>query len=197
MKTCAVLIPSRARPDRLHKTMQSIFASVKDVNNIEVILRFDDDDSDTILRLEEFQQYPETTVMIGPRKTGWASLNLFYEEMAAVAKSKWIWIMNDDAVFEGNDWDEKLAQVPTEGYLVQPEIYQLGRSRYQNAHGGAFPCMPNLCWKKWIEIIPDPIDTKIDEILRVENGWQSHFLSGIGVVHDRDNDEELAMHRQL
>lgn len=197
MKTCAILIPSRARPDRLHKTMTSIFNTVKNPENIEVMLRFDDDDIISIERMDEFKKYPSTTVLIGSRQKGWLSLNLFYEEMAAVANSHWVWIMNDDAIFEGNDWDEQLAQIPTEGFLVQPELYQLGFSKYYNAEGGAFPCMPNLCWKKWVEIIPDPIDTEIDKLLRVQNGWKSHFLPGIGIIHDRDNDEELAIHRQL
>lgn len=197
MKTCAVLIPSRARPDRLKKTLDSVFATVNDVANIEVILRFDDDDKATLDCLEDFKKYPETQIIIGPRKAGWATLNLFYEEMAAVAKSTWIWVMNDDAFFEGKDWDLKLAEVPTTGFLVQPELYQLGFSKYYDVEGGAFPVMPNLCWKQWVEIIPDPIDIKIDELLRIQNGWQSYFLKGIGVIHERDSDEELAAHRAI
>lgn len=197
MKTCAILIPSRARPDRLHKTLKSIFATAENIDNIEVILRFDLDDESSLTRIEEFKQYPQTQILIGERNKGWASLNLLYEEMAAAAKSSWIWIMNDDAFFDGNGWDTQLAQIPTTGFIVQPELYQLGFSKYYNVEAGAFPVIPNLCWKQWVEIIPDPIDIKVDELLRIEHGWQSKFLTGIGVIHERDTDEELMQHRTM
>jgi GT2 family glycosyltransferase len=193
---CAVLIPSRARPTRLHRTLTSIFETVSNKDNIEILLRFDDDDQETLSELDKFKSYPNTKITIGPRKNGWNSVNEFYSEMANETTAPWISIMNDDAVFEGKDWDVSLNTFPRRGIIVQPELYQLGMSKYFNIEGGAFPFVPNGCWKQFgYEIIPDPVDTQLDCILRIDNGWKTEFLVGFGIIHDRDDEETLNLHR--
>lgn len=193
---CAILIPSRSRPERLLKTLKSIFETVADKNNIEVLLRFDDDDKETLSRIEEFRN-DRTRTFIGKRGEGWSGLNTFYTEMAAYTEAKWLWIMNDDAYITGYGWDEILKEIPTTGFLVQPELYQLGFSKYYDVEGGAFPVIPHHSWEPHWEGFIDPIDIRIDELLRIQLGWKSHFLKGIGVIHERDDDEALAEHRKL
>ena len=195
----AILLPSRSRPDRLLKTIMS---ALNTAENIEICIRLDDDDDITLKRLDEFQKLPKTKITIGPRYTGYTSLNRFYTELADSSKAEWISIMNDDAVYIGKDWDKKIGKFPTNGFILQPEFYGLGGSNYINCEGGAFPFVPNGCWKKYLNIIttphiPDPVDTALDEILRKQNGWKTGFIKGFKVQHNRDKDEDLAAHRTL
>mgnify|MGYP001021250978 FL=1 len=194
---CAVLIPSRARPDRLVKTLESIYTTVSDPTEIETLIRIDDDDAATMARRSELTSFPNTRVLVGKRGLGWRSLNVMYDELVAETQADWLWIMNDDAVIDGGGWDIELRRVPKVGFLVQPEIYQLGASKYASCEGGAFPIVRNGSWKPEWDGFVDPIDTRIDDLLRNRKGWKTMFLSGVSVIHDRDSDEALAAHRQL
>lgn len=192
---CSVLIPSRARPDRLMKTIQSLHGTAQP-SRFEILLRFDDDDLETLKRRHEAEEYRNVRVIVGKRQDGYARLNHFYAELADIARSPWVWIMNDDVVVKGARWEAKLAEVPTEGFIVQPEHYQLGGSLYSGCEGTAFPIVPNGIWKRfgWA-VMDNPVDTRLDDLLRKENGWKTHFLDGITVVHDRDPDDILEKHR--
>jgi hypothetical protein len=105
--------------------------------------------------------------------------------------------MNDDAFICGKGWDSQLMAMPTTGWIVQPELYQLGLSKYYKCEGGAFPIVPNHSWKSYTQesTIPGPANTALDQILRKQNGWKTRFLTGIGVVHERDTPDLLASHR--
>lgn len=196
-KLCSVLIPTRARPDRLRRAVESISDTVTDPMRVEVILRVDHDDPhlDAALALS----FDGTiTTKVGDRRQGYASMHEFYDELAGAAAGRWIFIMNDDAFVIGKGWDEDLAKVPIDGVIVQPEIYQLGESLYPFCEGGAFPMVPNGCWHYYgWQGLRDPVDTQLDQLLRVQHGWRTAFLPGMCVVHERDPDHVLAEHRRM
>lgn len=157
-----------------------------------------DDDDHKSLNVIEKCDGSLLKLFIGPRLRGYATLNLLYTELAKAATGDWIWIMNDDATVEGKDWDLKLKEIPTDGWIVQPEFIQNGMSLYQKCVGGPFPLIPRDSWSKWgATTIPDPADTQLDELLRVHHNWGTKFLEGITVNHQRDNDEQLEAHRKL
>ena len=194
---CSFLCPSRARPDRLAKTLDSIFATATMPGDSEVLVKLDVDEP----RFDEYQTVvsrPGVKAIWGPRKNGYASLAEVYTELALLANGDWMWVMNDDAWIGGVGWDVQLAALPTTGLIVQPEIYQLGLGAYPRCEGGAFPVVPRLVWERFGHTrAQEPIDTWLDQLLRFEHGWTTHFLPGIAVVHERDRDEVLAEHRRL
>ena len=213
---CAIILPSRARPDRLLKTLESVRATIDNPLYTEILIRLDDDDQESLARRNEFEhpdprtvvpslmlselkgKWPRTRVIVGPRGRGYGDLHKMYGELAAATEASWLWMMNDDAVIVGQGWDKQLYELPTTGLLVQPETYQLGFSRYANSEGGAFPIFPNNCWlPEWQDGPENPLDVAIDELLRKRRGWKTHFLPGIEVVHDRDDDASLEAHRAL
>lgn len=197
---CSVLIPSRGRPERLKRTITSIWETARSVP-VEIWIRFDDDDNTSLAVIAELERDPRgrVRVAVGPRLCGYPSIGDFYAELCALSIGDWIWIMNDDAHVTGAGWDAQLAQIPTEGFIVQPECYQLGHSKYWSSEGGAFPVVPANCWTKLgAEFLRGAaVDTWLDQLLRVQNGWQTKFLTGVAVVHERDADDVLAKHREL
>lgn len=213
--SCSVLIPSRARYPRLVKTIDSVFATAADPRRVEVIIRLDDDDESSLRHLENLVRWPKIDIIVGPRRNGYASLSEFYEECADRARGAWLWVMNDDAIIDSANkyprldgraypmqtkrWDEMLAELSSaDRILIQPELYKLGGSGYWDCEGGAFPIVSKDCWRRvGHDHIGHPIDTWFDQVLRVQNGWRTHFLTGWAVVHDRDTDDVLAKHREI
>jgi hypothetical protein len=201
---CSVLIPSRARIDRLRKTLRSIRQTSR-ASDVEILVRFDDDDRESLDVVEDLTREHGIRVLTGPRRLGYLSLGEFYAELAAVATGAWIWIMNDDAyvtgpaVDDGPGWDVDLRSIPTIGEIVQPECYQLGHSKYWSSEGGAFPIVPRGCWSILDEEFDrgPSVDIWLDQMLRARNGWKTRFLPGIAVVHERDADDVLARHREI
>lgn len=223
---CSVLIPSRKRPDRLDKTITSILASVSDPTEIEILVRADHDDTETV---ERFRGDPRIRELhVGDRGTGYASLHIYYEELCARASGIFIWLMNDDCTLRYDGlapgakvphWDRQLTErLPMWGAIGQPEFYQLGKSSYRHA-GAAFPIVPLYSWRipehpedhsgPWgwaanAEALPadprhlqHPADTYLDQRLRVEHGWKVVYLDHLCVVHDRDADDVLDKHRRF
>ncbi len=205
MLTCSVLIPSRARPDRLERAIRSVLDTADDRANVEVIVRIDDDDVSSIRAIDAIRALG-ARVLVGARCDGYSSLNMFYTEMADASSAPWIWIMNDDAYVvddhPGRDrsmrWDRQLSRIGVTDHIVQAEVYQLGGSGYSRTTGAAFPIVPNGCWRTFgYEHIKNPPDTWFDLLLRVERRWETVFLEGIRTVHLRDPDDVLKKHREI
>ena len=144
---CSVLIPSRARYDRLVKTIDSVFATAADPRRVEVIVRLDEDDEASIRQCETLAAWRKAprgvssvtdltenniAVVIGPRLNGYASLSQFYEECAARARGAWLWVMNDDAVI---DDASKYPRLDGKAYQLTVKRWdEPGRSVVRRSH---------------------------------------------------------------
>lgn len=103
---CSVLIPSRARPDRLLKAIRSVWSTAAPAprSDIEVLVRLDTDDTTAITpdpatgrTLIDTLEAEGVRVLVGERGRGYNEHVSFYVELSAIATAPWIWIMNDDA----------------------------------------------------------------------------------------------------
>lgn len=187
----SVLIPSRARPERLQKTLNSVMETVENPSIVEVLIRLDNDDHHRYGGLT--WAGPEVGILRGERMKGYASLNLMYTELAEVATGKYVMIMNDDCWFLTKGWDSALAAIPDGNFIIQFDTLEYGK--YE---GGPFPVVKNQEWKRFgFPAIGEPADTWLDDTLRKANGYQTVWLDGHYLKHDRDNDEQLAAHRKL
>jgi hypothetical protein len=196
---CSVLIPSRKRFNRLRNCIQSIVECAYDPDRVEFMVKLDDDDHESIFRVGEMNEFKNVRTVVTPRGGGWAESNVFLTQLSDASNGQWVWVMNDDVVVscEKEKWDILLSQVPTECFLVQPGIHQLGGSTYGEHEGGPFPIAPRNCWKKTHpHSFPFPVDTGLHEVLVRHMRWKTKYLDGVRVWHQRDNDQELARHRQ-
>jgi len=181
----SVLIPSRGRFDKLLRCIQSWHETASDPQAFEVRVKFDTDDSGSLVRVGELEKFGNVTVLIDERMSGYGSIDYFCTKMADESKAPWITVFNDDAMVYGKGWGDQLREVPTSGFIVQPEINQLNSSIYPLCEGGAFPIVPNGFWKAFgMDTIKAPSDYHFEE-LRKMHGWQTHFLKGVTFNHER------------
>lgn len=198
---CSVLIPSRGRPDRLVKAIDSLYKSVSDPDQIEIILKLDNDDLENV-PFSFFKNLKYSKIIISDRRKGYDSLGDFYQEMSDVALGDWVWIYNDDVTIEfsetGKRWDEQLKEFPLSGIILHPECFRIYNQVHFDYVGGPFPVVPTNCWKKFGHPIPslEPIDHWMHYML-LDDGWITKFIKGISLHHNRDAVDVLAEYRKI
>ncbi len=198
MKLCAVLIPSRLRPDRLARAVCSVF-DTSDPDFVEVIVRYDFDDfltHATLIGLKE--KYGDNLrCVVGLRKGGYGSLNEFYTEMSEATLAQWLFLLNDDITIEGGGWHQQLRAIPSAGVLVNAEFYHLGGSRYGSGSAGACPIVPNDCWRDVNRVMQNQVDEWFNAVLLKDKKWKLEFLRGVTINHQRDSDSTIIERNKL
>lgn len=191
---CSILLPTRGRIQKLERCLKSIYASANP-SNYEVLLAIDDDDAESRRNFGELERkYENIYAFISPRGNGWRDLHKRYTELATKASAPWIWMFNDDCEILGQGWDMQLVQIPKQGVIVHPEFNHLNASVYSNDATGAFPIVPNGCWKDFgFDAIGDPPDKFLNDVC-AQFGWKPSFLKGITVYHERILDETMSTH---
>lgn len=182
---CSCLIPTRGRVGKLFTAIHTINNSCSDPSNVEILIRADEDDDQTVRQyINSIRQFSNVKVFVGPRKLGYPSLGEFYTELAKAASGAWCWFLLDDCLIGGRDFDLKFAEIPTTGFIVQPEITRIGGSIYPKWEGGNFPAAPTRSWESmgWPMLL-NPLDTAMDQFYRQQNGWKTWFLPGITGWH--------------
>lgn len=183
-KLCSVLIPTRKRPAQLLHTIESIRATSR-VENVDICIRIDDDDHETIGVLCQVvvRAISGIRIMIGPRLEGYGSIHVFCNELVALCDSQWVTPINDDITLEGHDWDLKLLKVPLNGSVAWPRVYRLGGSTYDSPNVG-WVC-PFIARSTWMQYSCSP---PVDDYWRVmveNHRWPVHILD-MTVNHQRD-----------
>lgn len=106
----SVLVPTRQRPERLLKMIASVEKTTGGVeDSVELIFRVDKDDTSALPVLSAYARYRVIgRVVVGPRHNGYASLPLFFNEMAAACTGDVLLLGNDDMVFCTPGWPAKV-----------------------------------------------------------------------------------------
>lgn len=110
----SVLLPTRKRTHLVHRSVQSLLSLSSCPANIEIIVAYDDDDSesDSYFQGSSWKQFirshgAEFQVLKCPR-WGYQKLNQYYTAMARRARGQWFFIWNDDTVMLSQDWDQEV-----------------------------------------------------------------------------------------
>ena len=88
------------------KSIQSLIDNVYDINNIEILIRIDNDDEILLNNIKLLESLPNTTITIGDRKGGWVDNHLFHTENCKISKGKFIQLWSDDLIMTTKDFDK-------------------------------------------------------------------------------------------
>jgi hypothetical protein len=129
-----VMVPTRGRTQLLHMMLNTLFATVSDQANVEVIARVDEDDQETVRYLFDRGQ---VKVLVGPR-LGYDHVPHMFNEIAAASSGELILAGNDDLEFQTPGWDRLLEQAAAK---YPDGIFDLGVDDRLNNANYCFPCV--------------------------------------------------------
>jgi hypothetical protein len=148
-------------------------------NDVEILLRFDDDDLDSVAIVKESVRLDlgengnrKVKYLIGPRY-GWPGLYRYYNELATKTDSDcdWLMLFNDDAIMHTKDWDKEI-----EKYNGQMVIWPCW-----------FTVLPRKVFEIWGYVcLTRNYDTEIsDTVDKLENmGCKVRINPPINILHD-------------
>jgi hypothetical protein len=134
----SVIMPTRKRVSALLTSIDELVSLAKNPDDIEILLKVDSDDEDTLKILPWLP--PQVKTLIYPRMRGYADLHIFQNDLAKIAQGKWLWIYNDDCVIKTQNWDEVISNYGDKFVVINPE-----------AHTGhpCFPIVPRRLFEWW------------------------------------------------
>lgn len=119
----AVLLPTRGRTDALGRSVKSLLNRATDLDSIQLLLGFDNDDQVGIdYFTQELQPWLDeksinyTAMTFDPM--GYIRLNEYVNSLALASSADWLMFWNDDAVMETTGWDKEIAKYTGEFKLL-------------------------------------------------------------------------------
>jgi len=117
-KLIAVLIPTRGRVNRLERCLNSFNKKTKNKEKIELIVKIDNDDLDTLDFLKNYKSEIDLKIIVSEREDGYGSLHKFYNEMANASNAEYLYIYNDDIWMDTDGWEEIVQKYSGEHFVI-------------------------------------------------------------------------------
>ena len=122
----SVIGPSRGRPDRLIKGIKNLAIQAEDLNKVEFIFRFDDDDLQSAEKVKKYfssEEYKNInlTILIGKRHK-YLFLNKYWDECTSKSKGEYLMTWTDDYEIDIHQdhkgWDSLIRQAQNQFYIL-------------------------------------------------------------------------------
>ena len=194
----SVLLPVRARPVPMQQCLHTLIDKATHPERIEVLIAFDDDDTDTIdYFVDVIAPYLDakgvTYSAMQFKRLGYIRLNEYLNELANHSTGKWILFWNDDAVMTTPAWDDVIRQYNDQFALLRAE------TNHEHPYA-IFPILP----RKWVEITGNISPHQINDAWTSQIGWMLDIVITIPVMieHERfdltgKNGDEVFKNRPM
>lgn len=125
----AVLLPTRGRTTALKLSIISLFNRVLDMDNVQIILGFDNDDEVGFnFFTEEIQPWMDSKginyVVSQFDPMTYTGLNRYYNGLATLASADWLFVWNDDALMETTGWDRIVDKYTGQFKLLKIHVHR-------------------------------------------------------------------------
>jgi hypothetical protein len=125
----AVLLPTRGRTTALKLSIISVFNRVLNLDDVQLLLGFDNDDevglnyfNETIQPWMDEKGIHYTVMQFDPM--GYIGLNRYYNGLAEQASADWLFVWNDDALMETTGWDKIVTAHTGEFKLLKIHVHR-------------------------------------------------------------------------
>ena len=162
---------------QLPRLLESLFATAHHPNQVEVLIKFDDDDKEVkslIAYVEGFDPNLRVFYKLTPRGAGYFGLHHAYNDLLndVSTNSELIWVVSDDCEFVAPGWDAMLLSnldrfedrifvlhhiinhhqgMSTEDVFQTPDPYPIWSRKWVEVCGGFGPCTFTDAWTGFIE----------------------------------------------
>ena len=99
----SLFLNTRGRVSLLSNLLDSIVNTTYDINQLELLITIDNDDTESIEFLQSFNKIPNIKLIIEPRPS---NLHTNINNMAAQSIGDFLFVLNDDVVFLTKYWDK-------------------------------------------------------------------------------------------
>ena len=106
-----IFLPSRNRFDMCKTTINSFVDTCSDKSNLQIIVKFDTDDTGSIYRIDEIRKDINIKFIISDRLLGYFSMHDWCNDMLKSATGDWVLLVNDDSLMTTLNWDKLLEKV--------------------------------------------------------------------------------------
>lgn len=169
----SVLIPSRARFDWLLRSARSFAGLARDPGSVEVIVKLDDDDAESLRRVAELPR--GCRVLVSSRGEGYPDLWRWVNDMARLARGDWLLPFNDDSWVESANWDAELdALAPPPGWGGSADVALVNCADSDGKIATVFPLVRraacdylghvalNAHWDTWLQEVYAPAGAALE-----------------------------------
>ena len=106
-KLISIIIPTRLRVHLIEKALTSIAETVNIKDRIEVLVRFDDDDMESVGKFQKLKvlEQLDVRVFVGPRHR-YLHLNEYHNELCKHSTGEFIFAIADDCIIKTMHWDD-------------------------------------------------------------------------------------------
>lgn len=141
----SIIFPTRERPSLLRSLLESIKETTANLENVEVLVAYDDDDYVTEDFIETEGPMMPWVIWVECKR----SLNFsrdYYSHLARISNGRWIIICNDDAIFKTPRWDAIIEPILNQFIRKSPNVVygwiedDLGKARLTQF--GNYSCFP-------------------------------------------------------
>lgn len=181
----SMLVPSRKRFDLLKSLLSNILDTTYNIENIEILIKFDADDLDSINRIAELPfEKLKIKILISDRGQGYADLHTYVNELCSMAKGTFISIINDDMIINSNHWDKYIEKYKNEICVLRPycggvtfdaqNLFPIVHKRIIDALGHFSLHSYNDCWMEKVAHYSDiQINLNQKDFEIIHNRWNN------------------------
>ena len=170
----SVIGPMRGRFDGAKRGIDSLINQAHNIDDVEFIFRFDDDDMDTVDKLREYyvDKNIDITFLVGER-FGYCNMHKYWNQCTMESKGEYLMTWTDDNemdIFNKGGWDSLIQKFEGQFYILDfpdntdtkpyknwPSCVVFPRKIFEILGGRL---APNLIFDKWMI-----------EILKVNDIW--------------------------
>ncbi len=106
----SVLLPTRGRIRPLVTAIRSLLDNFSNDNSIEILLRFDMDDLNTVEAVKKLIAYENRVQFFVGQPYGFRGAYIYINELSASARGDWRVLFNDDAIMETRNCDKEIEK---------------------------------------------------------------------------------------
>ena len=197
MTSISVLLPTRGRQETLKNSLASLISHADHVQDLELLLAFDNDDQESINWFVEHclpdikQSGMAFKVLTWPRM-GYARLHDYVNGLAAHARGDWLVFWNDDAVMQDPGWDTVIKSYTGQFVIQAFDTHKLHPY-------SIFPIVP----RAWFETLGYLSRHPLNDAYISQIAWLMDIMVRIPVrvLHDRfdltgNNNDSTFQERQ-
>ncbi len=170
--------------------IKTTYARADYPDEVEMILRVDDDDKEWEEQLKDIPRLPNLKFMVGPKMDGYGSLDIMSNEMAAECNGDLIMTLGNDAWFLDQGWDSQYGKWKGDDIaVVQIAINE------SNGRGTQFPLITRRVYNVLGHYCKHPSIDDYVSWVGVRAGC--HYYSTVRVRHDHTDGDYVAIEKEL